>query len=67
MDKIVHALDTADVTRVVAEEDTTEGGKGAHHVRLERHRGLDTRGVGRSRETDCSARHGGGDVATAMR
>lgn len=34
--------DTVDVTRVVTEEDTTEGGEGAHHVGLEGDGGLNS-------------------------
>ena len=34
-DKVLHAHDTGNITGIVAEEDTTERGKDAHHVRLE--------------------------------
>ena len=36
MDKIGHAHDSGDVSRVVAKEDTTERGKRAHEVSLDR-------------------------------
>ena len=34
LDEVGHAHDTADISRVVAEENTAKGGKGAHHVTL---------------------------------
>lgn len=66
MDEVVHSHDTADVTTVVAEEDTTKGGKGAHHVGLESNGGLDAGDVGRA-VRNCTSSHfegGFGDVAS---
>lgn len=52
LDEVVHTVDTGDITGVVSEEDTTEGGKGAHHVGLHGngslHAGDITRTVGYS-------------------
>lgn len=47
---------TVDVTRVVSEEDTTEGSKGAHHVRLKGDWGFDAVDIVSCVE-DCTARH----------
>ena len=40
VDEVLHAHDSGNISRVVAKEDTTKRGKGAHEVRLDRHRGL---------------------------
>jgi hypothetical protein len=65
VNEVIHALDTVDVARVVSEEDTTKGGKGAHHVRLEGDRSLDAIDIARA-GWNCTARHddddGGGGV-----
>jgi hypothetical protein len=57
LDEVRHAEDTADVTRVITEEDTTKGGKGTHEIGLEGNWGLDALNVGRPRK-DRSTRHG---------
>ena len=56
VDKVGHCDDTVDITRIVAEEDTTKGGEGAHHVRLHGDGGFDTIDIGRRRENG-STRH----------
>jgi len=59
VDDIRHCQDPVDPTRVVAEEDTTEGREGAHQVRLPSDRRLDAIDVGRRREHHSTARHDG--------
>lgn len=49
-----HAVD---VTRIVAEEDTTEGGKGADEVGFPGHWRLDAIDIAGGREADTAARH----------
>ena len=59
VDDIVHTKDTVDVARVISEENTTKGGKGAHEVGLERDRRLDAIHVGGRGERNSTARHDG--------
>ena len=49
-DEFCHTSDTIDVSRIKAEEDTTERREGAHQVRLPRHGGLDAIDIAGGRE-----------------
>ena len=58
-DEDLGAGDTVDVTRIVTEEDTTEGGEGAHEVGLPGDGSLDTLGVGGCGQANRVASVGG--------
>lgn len=50
VDEIVHAHHSADITRVISEEDTTKGRKSAHEVSFDRHGRLDAIDIARGGE-----------------
>ena len=56
VDHVRHGQDAIDPARVIAEEDATEGSKGAHEVCLYRHGRFDARRVGGGDDA-CSTRH----------
>lgn len=56
LDEVVHSHNTTDVTGIITEEDTAEGCKGAHHVRLDGHRGFGTSNIARTC-WDYASRH----------
>lgn len=55
--------DTVDVAGVVAEEDTTERGEGAHEVGLPGNGSLDALDIGGGRQAANGGGRGGGDLA----
>jgi len=59
----LHTHDTADITGIEAEEDTTEGGKGAHEVGFGRHGRFNAARVGRSHQTSS---HGDGKATVEL-
>merc|ERR1719258_244585 len=64
LDEPLRASDTVDVPGVITEEDTTEGGEGAHHVGLPGDRSLDALDiVSRAQRADCVSRHDGVGVS----
>ena len=64
-DEVIHALDTADIPGIVAEENATNGREGAHEVGLYGDGGLDAVDIGRRSQGDGSSRHDGGVCITA--
>ena len=58
VDDVGHGEDTIDISRIIAKEDTTEGGEGAHEVRLHSDGGFDPIDIGRRRENGTT-RHDG--------
>ncbi len=61
MDEDLVSKHTVDISRIVAEEDTTEGGKSTDQVGLEGHRSFDTVDIGGGLEDNRATR--GIDVA----
>ena len=64
-DEVRHGQYTTHPARVIAEEDTTKGSKGANEIGAHGDGGLEARHVGRPRDDDgcsSSSRHDGGGV-----
>lgn len=57
MDEIPHGHDSVDVSRIIAEKDSTKGCECAHEIRCEGYWGLDSSDIGRGREMNATPRH----------
>ena len=58
VDEVDVTIDTVDVPRVISEEDTTEGRKGADQIGFPGDGSFDAINIARGSERDAAARHG---------
>ena len=60
LNEVVHTKDTANVSGVIAKEDTSKGSEGTHQVGPDGDRGLDAHGIDAPHgSSDCTAGHFG--------